>query len=76
MVNWDSILVNSKTEHIVAEFVRGRVSGRTASTSLRTASSSCPSYKPAEFSRVVKARGVASTRTLARKALRRRNVSV
>ena len=76
MVNWDSILVNSKTEVIVTEFVNGDLSGKDASTRLRTVASVSSDYEPLEFSRVVRARGVTSARTLARKALRRRNVTV
>ncbi len=76
MVNWDNILVDSKTEGIVTGFVKGVVSGREASTRLRNVSGVSALYEPLEFSRVVRARGVTTTRTLARKALRRRNVVV
>ena len=76
MVNWDSILVDNKTEDIVAAFVSMDLSGKETTTRLRTVVSSSPDYEPLEFSRVVRARGVTSTRNLARKALRRRNVAV
>lgn len=76
MVNWDSILVNSKTEGIVMGFVNGTLTGKEAVARLRTVASVCPDYESMEFSRVVRTRGVTSTRTLARKALRRRNVTV
>ena len=75
MVNWDAILVNSTTKGIVNRFVQRELSGTQTSQQLKTAST-MSTFTPSEFNRVIKNRGVNSTRVLARKALRRRNVNV
>jgi hypothetical protein len=66
MINWSEILETTSNVNVVQQFAQGHLTGSQARQRVTTP----------EFGRVLKQRGVDSTRTLARKALRRRNVTV